>query len=442
MENKDSQRILDIGKEQEIDVLLREALPADKEPKPYLNERILHQWSTQQDKKYQKRKRLLAAAMATTGILAVSITVGAAAKYLTGRQVMQQLERLPEEQEAFLDAIVINESKEAGEYRFTLLEIASGDKIMKEREFGCSLEEKVSYVIIAIERLDGKPMPKPLEDSFLEQEKFFISPLIQGLLPFRYNIATMHGKGMGTVKDGVFYRIISCDNIEKFADRKAYLCISNTSSYDIEAYYYNEDSGEISRNEDYKGINLLFDLPLDKTKADPEAAKEYIRAMEEDNEDNEDNASAAEKEKIDTEVVGEETETDTNIKHNKKKQDSDIPTRAAHAGYLADEYSAEDILNRAVLIEESIQVLEKQKDGLYYYRYHYNEDDQIRYSFKAREVFKKKTGYSKLIEWAQGDDYRDYILCYRDKKGIITGYVYREIVDSVSLPTAKRNNNK
>jgi hypothetical protein len=70
--------------------------------------------------------------------------------------------------------------------------------------------------------------------------------------------------------------MIECDNIELFADRSIYLCVMDTPFYNVEAYNYDEKTGEITVNENYTGMNLLFNLPLDKAKADPEAASKYL----------------------------------------------------------------------------------------------------------------------------------------------------------------------
>ena len=46
------------------------------------------------------------------------------------------------------------------------------------------------------------------------------------------------------------------------------------------AYNYNVETGEITENPNFDGVNLLFDLPIDVSKADPDAAAEYINKME------------------------------------------------------------------------------------------------------------------------------------------------------------------
>ena len=107
-----------------------------------------------------------------------------------------------------------------------------------------------------------------------------VSPLIQGLNPKDYNIITMNGSYFEMVEDGIQYRIAECDNVEMFADREVYLCVSDGNFYNIEAYQYDENSGVISRNESYQGVNALFTLPFDQEKADKQAAEEYLKTLQ------------------------------------------------------------------------------------------------------------------------------------------------------------------
>lgn len=46
--------------------------------------------------------------------------------------------------------------------------------------------------------------------------------------------------------------------------------------YDRDAYNFDQATGEITRNENYKGINALFELPLDKSKADEAKAEKLL----------------------------------------------------------------------------------------------------------------------------------------------------------------------
>lgn len=122
-------------------------------------------------------------------------------------------------------------------------------------------------------------MPATSEPEY-GQDPFFVSPLIKGLKPWQVNITTMNGGYSEAVIDGIMYRLIECDGVEMFADRGVYLAVSNGSSFfSKDAFAYNESTGEISANNDYKGTAILFELPLDPTKADPVKAESYLQEL-------------------------------------------------------------------------------------------------------------------------------------------------------------------
>lgn len=263
-----------------LDKILKVALTLDVKPEEELNQHILEEWKENISMKKGGKRRIVVAVVAACMVLATG-SVLAAAKYM---QMTELAERsgIDTMKNVFSgeDVTEINETKEAGEYRFTLLGIASGEAWVES-----SLSEQLSdlqgtYAAVAIERLDGTAMPDTSEDEY-GMLSFFISPLIAGLKPWQYNIASMNGGYTDLVEDGILYRLISCDDVIPFADRELYLCISDTTFYDTNAYQYDENSGKISRKEEYSGINLLFSLPVDNSKADPVAAERYLKELEE-----------------------------------------------------------------------------------------------------------------------------------------------------------------
>lgn len=279
-------------KNQKLDEILKVALTLDVEPEEELNRRILEVWKENTSmKKVGKRKISIAMVSAACMLLATG-SVLAATKYLKLTEVADRsgVEVL---RSAFSgeDVTEIYESKEAGAYRITLLGIASGEAWVQGKLTEQMPDLQGTYAALAIERLDGAAMPATSEDAYGEL-KFFISPLIAGLKPWQYNIASMNGGYSDFVEDGVLYRLLECDDVIPFADRELYLCISDTTFYDTNAYFYDEVSGKISRNEAYSGINLLFSLPVEASKADPAAAEAYLKELEESWKSDEDGISA------------------------------------------------------------------------------------------------------------------------------------------------------
>ena len=228
------------------------------------------------------KKKMPAAAILTAAVLfAGSLTAAAAWKYLTPDEVAETVEDQGLAA-AFQseDAVYLNESQECGAYRITLLGVVSGKNLSQYvTSDDTGIREDRTYVVTAIENLDGSPRPAVSDESY-GTDPFFVSPLIEGQDPNWFNIITMGGGYSEIVQDGIQYRITETDNVEAFADRTLYLAVCSGTFYDQGAYQFDQATGQISRNESYGGVNALFCLPLDSSKADKEAAEAYIQRVE------------------------------------------------------------------------------------------------------------------------------------------------------------------
>ena len=272
----------------DIDLLLEIALTPMELPDQELNDQILRRVKERQDMKndqVRNRRRIPAAALVTACILMLcSSTAFAVYKYLTPAEAATEVDDKALRQ-AFLgeDAILVNETQESGGYRVTLLGSVAGRRIsdfMETDDHGEVLDDRI-YTVVAIERADGTPMPDTSSDEY-GNEAFYVSHYIRGLDPKLYSVMRMGGGYTAFVKNGVQYRILDMDNIEMFADRGIYVGVSAGTFYDAEAYVYNEETGEMRRNESYTGVNALFWLPVDESKADPAAAEAYLKALDDD----------------------------------------------------------------------------------------------------------------------------------------------------------------
>lgn len=270
----------------DMDQLLKSALTSKEEPDHRLNQRIMRKFQEKEHENMSKRNRKVtvpAAAMLAAIVLAAgSVTAYAAWKYLTPGQVAETAEDQGLAA-AFQseEAVAVNQVQEYGGYRITLLGIVSGENLSEyliEDEAGTVSKDR-TYVVTAIENADGTKRPDTSSEDY-GKDPFFVSPLIEGLNPAQHNIVTMDGAYFEMVQDGIQYRIAECDNVEIFADRRVYLAVSDGTFYNNEAYQYDENSGSISRNDSYQGVNALFILPLDKDKADKQAAEEYLKSLQ------------------------------------------------------------------------------------------------------------------------------------------------------------------
>ena len=275
-----------------IDYILKQALAPKDEPDFRLNQRILNQVKENESMKHRTGKRTLSVALVLIFVLGIgSVTTYAAWKYLTPFNVAEKMQD-DKLVAAFQseDAIKVNETQSYGGYDITLLGIVSGKGLSKyvSTSNGQILEDR-TYSVTAIAKQDGSPMPEISDDAYSEM-RFFVSPLIQGYNPNQYNAVTMNGGYSDIVENGVLYRLNECDNVEVFADKELYLCVMDSTFYDTQAYMYDETTGKISRTTSYSGVNALFSLPLDSKKADAQAAEEYIKKLDSQEEDTEEEA--------------------------------------------------------------------------------------------------------------------------------------------------------
>ncbi|MDE7267025.1 MAG: hypothetical protein K2N89_06130 [Lachnospiraceae bacterium] len=263
-----------------MDELLKKSLTPMDEPSEQLNAQVLRKIKERKNMSY-KRRISVAILVAVCTLLLGSVTVVAARRYLSPAEVAEETHDSTLKN-AFLSegAVLVNETQEYGGYRVTLLGSVSGKSIsdyLATDDTG-TIEENKIYTVVAIERADGTPMPDTSSDEY-GKESFYVSHYIRGLNPREYSIMSMGGGYSEMVKDGIQYRIMEMDNIEMFADREIYVGVSLGTFYDAGAYCYEESSGIISRNPEYNGLNALFLLPVDKSKADPEAAEAYLKQL-------------------------------------------------------------------------------------------------------------------------------------------------------------------
>lgn len=242
-------------------------------------------------KKRTMRKILAAAACAVMVLAVGSATAVAAWKYLAPKQVAEQFQDQKLAAAFEQEGVFVNETQSIGGYDITLLGIVSGEFISEylSTANGEVLSDR-SYVVTAIANADGTPMPKTSEETYNETS-FFVSPMISGFDPMQYNAYTLHGGYSETVQDGISYRIMECSNIEIFADHTLYIGVNDGFAPNKEAFLFNEASGEISRNENYKGVNAMFVLPIDKKKANPKAAEKLIHEIAEPEEEQSDESA-------------------------------------------------------------------------------------------------------------------------------------------------------
>lgn len=381
--------------DKKLDRLLKSALSTNYVPDQELNKKILQSAKERENMNIKRFRRFPVVVAACLLLICSSVTVFATWKYLAPKDVAIEYGN-PQLAKAFEsdDAITVNETQSYGEYNVTVLGVVSGSNLSEFCSNGDNVRYDRTYAVVAISKKDGTPMPKPSDDEY-GKEPFFISPLIQGLNPNKYNIVTMNGGYYDIVKDGILYRLSECDNVELFADREIYLCVGNSTFFDRNAYVFNEETGKITPNGNYKGMNLLFKLPLDAKNADKEAAQKYLDELE-----------LSWGESAHAEDIVEKVKDETVAEENAKLVELDV----------------NEIIKNWKLVSE--QKVKPDKEGRIYYSYKNKNSSMDGYVLEDGLFKEGEVGYSKSYSGGEGDNTNYSFVYYRDENGEITVYVY------------------
>lgn len=213
---------------------------------------------------------LLAAAL----ICILGTTVFATVQHLTAKQAANVLgdsqlaKHFNEEEKELYNAVT------DGNYTARLLGITSGANLSQFQSTDWDTYPERTYAVVSIAKTNGEAVT--YEDSIL------VSPLIEGFAPWQYNIFTMHGGYLEQIVDGILYRIIEVDSLEYFADKHVYLAVVDSPFLSNEPFCFDEETGSISENKSYDGTNILFELNLDKSKANPAKAAEYLEKIKQE----------------------------------------------------------------------------------------------------------------------------------------------------------------
>ena len=407
-----------------LEQLLQQALSPKEEPGYWLNQSILKKAKERESMGKTYKKRIPAAALMAAAVLSIgSLTAVAAWKYLTPDKVAEEVQDMGLAA-AFQgeDAISINESQEYGPYKITLLGVVSGENLSKylTSEHTGEIRRDRTYVVTAIENTDGSPRPDTSEESY-GQDPFFVSPLVEGQNPSFFNAVTMSGGYSEFVQDGIQYRITETDNVEVFADRTLYLAVNSGVSYDNGAYQFDAATGEITRNEAYDGVNALFCLPLDESKADKEKADAYIRQLEAELDGTGDAADG---------TGSGITEENGNEEEPALQSASDESTETFYRE-VPDftDWEEEDFRQHAALLEDLTQTLHVDKKGYISYTYQIEEHGvESSNTILAESLFEEnQVGMSKVKQAIKGETEQEgmFVEAFtRNEDGTITLKVY------------------
>ncbi len=172
------------------------------------------------------------------------------------------------------DAVAIDETQTCGDYTVTLLGMVSG----KELTDYIDVPTDNSYIIVAIEHSANYEDGSNVENW---ENDIVVSPYIRGYDPLTYNYFALGGSSSCFMEDGVMYEAVETANLECFAGTGVYLGVTQYRYTErVQAFLFDNETGKITQNPDYDGLNALFELPLDESKADPERADAIIQWAE------------------------------------------------------------------------------------------------------------------------------------------------------------------
>lgn len=218
---------------------------------------------------FPKTKKIAVLIAACLALLIVSVS---AAVLLLSPSEVAELHDQPLLAEAFnsKDAIRIDETVESGDYAITLLGLVTGENLDVLNQ---DLDNAHTYSVLALQRLDGEP----LETQTFDFMQYTMTPLVAGYAPTAVNNWTLDAFASGCAKDGVYYYLLDTQSVEMFAGHTVYMAFyegmaPNNSIFTV------ADDGSIAFAEDFEGVQALFTLPLDASKADPAAADTFVES--------------------------------------------------------------------------------------------------------------------------------------------------------------------
>lgn len=226
-----------------------------------------HQKETSKMKKISLKTALVAAAL----VAALAVTVSAAVMLLSPSQVAKQsgLDALAAAFDAG-EATMVDRTETVGDYSVTFMGFTSGKGLTAVgQDLDGTLQDEMMYGVAAVARSDGQPLPAD------DPAPVTFTPVVEGFAPWQVNNWTLGGGYQFFVEGGVLYMIFESGTVEPFADHRVMLAVypGTTRVPSSELFAFGAD-GSITYQPGQEGV--LFDLPLDPSKADPAAVSAMV----------------------------------------------------------------------------------------------------------------------------------------------------------------------
>lgn len=222
-----------------------------------------------------KRNKWTIAAATVAACLCLCGGVYAAGYWLEASQVAEDAGR-PDLAALFEgeNAVPVEQTQTDDGYTVTLLGLTSGDRLGSYWSSYWTEEAPLTgrtYAVLAVQGQAGSDA-----NADFAYENSAVLPVIHTteLSPWQY---WLNPERQDLTVDGVRYLLIGCDELEPFAGQGVSLCLSTGGiGWNAAAFTYDAATGTVAANPDYAGVNLVFDLPLDESLADPDKAQAFI----------------------------------------------------------------------------------------------------------------------------------------------------------------------
>lgn len=213
-----------------------------------------------------KKRPLKVAAIVVAAMLMLSLGAYAVISLLSPSQVAEELgekELAVLFEESGFEPVTVK-----GEvYSLTFMGTAQGSDFYFDEENAYRVIDSSTYAVWAIYSNNGEPLNEMMGSPIQ------VIPVIDGYRPDILFCAGMSASGYS--KDGALYYLFEYTDVEIFAHENVKL-MAFEGMFPTNNIITSNDKGEIVYAEGYNGFKAVFELDLDESKADPEAAAELL----------------------------------------------------------------------------------------------------------------------------------------------------------------------
>ena len=206
-------------------------------------------------------KILIAAALI---IVVISVTAFAISNLLSARDVADHFGE-SQVADSFGQQGYEIESVTDNGYTVSFLGMVKGERFESE-----SIKADCSYYVVSVASEDGSAL------SIVDGNPLGMSVIIEGYPAWKINTWSLNTSANGMEENGVLYYLYDCENLEIFADKNVYLAVYEGFVPGLDIITMNSD-GTFEFAEGYNGFKAMFRIPLDPSKANPEAANEILK---------------------------------------------------------------------------------------------------------------------------------------------------------------------